>query len=69
MADIKNLRSLSEKEIKEKIADNEKKLMELQFKRRSGLDKPHHFKDIKKEIAQMHTVISEKRRQGGEKTR
>ncbi|MCF7873257.1 MAG: 50S ribosomal protein L29 [Candidatus Omnitrophica bacterium] len=69
MADINNLRSLSEKELKEKLLDNEKKLMELQFKRRSGLDKPHQFKNIKKEIAQMHTLMNEKRRQGGEKTR
>ncbi|MCF7887317.1 MAG: 50S ribosomal protein L29 [Candidatus Omnitrophica bacterium] len=69
MADIKNLRSLSEKELEQKLIDSEKKLMELQFKRRSGLDKPHQFKNIKKEIARMHTVISEKRRQGGKKTR
>ncbi|MCF7870023.1 MAG: 50S ribosomal protein L29 [Candidatus Omnitrophica bacterium] len=69
MADIKNLYSLSEKELEQKLTNNEKKLMELQFKRRSGLDKPHQFKNIKKEIARIHTVISEKRRQGGKKAR
>lgn len=67
MADIKNLRSLSEKELKNKLVDNEKKLMELQFKRKSGLEKPHQFKNIKKEIARINTVINEKRRQGGKK--
>ncbi|MCF7916408.1 MAG: 50S ribosomal protein L29 [Candidatus Omnitrophica bacterium] len=67
MADIKNLRSLSEKELKDKLVDNEKKLMELQFKRKSGLEKPHQFKNIKKDIARINTVINEKRRQGGKK--
>lgn len=68
MADIQNLKSLSEKELKSKLVDNEKKLMELQFKRKSGLEKPHQFKNIKKEIARINTVLSAKRREVGKKT-
>ncbi|MCF7870696.1 MAG: 50S ribosomal protein L29 [Candidatus Omnitrophica bacterium] len=69
MADIKKIKSLSEKELKEKLIENRKKLMKLQFKRKSGLEKPHLFKNVKKEIAQISTVINEKRRKSGEKTR
>ncbi len=69
MADIKNLKSLSKKELKDKLVEDKKKLMELEFKRKSGLDKPNQFRNLKKEIARIHTVINEKRRTGDKKNR
>jgi len=51
---------LSEAEAKNKLNELNKQLMELQFKRRSGVDKPHLFKQIKKDIARILTVMRQK---------
>ncbi len=64
MADIKNLKSLPENELKDTLLENKKKLMQMQLKRKSGLDKPHQYRSLKKEIAQILTVISEKKDKG-----
>lgn len=60
MADIKSLRPLSEDELKDKLDDNKRKLMKFQLKRKSGLDKPHEYRNLKKEIAQILTVLNDK---------
>lgn len=57
---IKELRGLAKEELHDKLNDLNKQLMDLQFKRRSGVEKPHLFKDIKKSIARIFTVINEK---------
>ena len=57
---IKDLRGLSEEELNDKLSDLNKQLMELQFKRRSNVEKPHLFKQIRKDIARIFTVINEK---------
>ncbi len=59
---IKDLQGLSKDELEDKLNDLDKQLMELQFKRRSGVEKPHRFKQLKKDIARIHTVISQKGR-------
>ncbi len=64
MADRENLKLLSEDELRDKLTENRKKLMELQFRRKSGLDKPHQYRTLKKEIAQILTAISEKKDKG-----
>ena len=64
---IKDLHSLSKEELSDKRKDLDKQLMELQFKRRSGVEKPHLFKQIKKDIARMLTVIREKEELKSEK--
>lgn len=69
MADIKALRSMSTEELKNKLTDSKKKLMELQFKRKGSLDKPHQYQNLKKEIARIHTLINEERRKSAEKNR
>jgi len=61
---IEELRGLSEQELQDKLDDLNKQLMELQFKRRSGVEKPHLFKVVKKDIARIFTVLNEK--QGAE---
>jgi large subunit ribosomal protein L29 len=57
---IKDLRGLSKEELKEKLEIFDKNLMELQFKRRSSVEKPHLFKQIKKDRARILTVLREK---------
>lgn len=59
---IKDLQGLPKEELNDKLNDLDKQLMELQFKRRSGVEKPHRFKELKKDIARIHTVISQKTR-------
>lgn len=54
----KELRGLSKEELGDKLKDLNKQFMELQFKRRSGVEKPHLFKQIKKDIARIHTVMN-----------
>jgi large subunit ribosomal protein L29 len=58
---VKELRPLSKEELKEKLQSLEKELMDLQFKRRSGVEKPHFFKKHKKDIARILTILREKR--------
>lgn len=59
---IKDLQGLPKEELNDKLDGLDKQLMELQFKRRSGVEKPHRFKELKKDIARIHTVISQKTR-------
>ncbi|MCQ9205790.1 MAG: 50S ribosomal protein L29 [Omnitrophica bacterium] len=58
---IKDLRGITKEELTEKLDDLNKELMELQFKRKSGVEKPHLFKELKKSIARIFTVINEKK--------
>jgi len=57
----KELRELSKEELLSKLNDFNKQLMELQFKRRSGIEKPHFFKLVRRSIARIFTVINEKK--------
>ena len=65
--EIKELRGLSEQELQDKMEDLNKQLMELQFKRRSNVEKPHLFKQVKKGIARIFTVLNEKQGVDSEK--
>jgi large subunit ribosomal protein L29 len=56
---IKDVRALSEQELKEKLDGLKKDLMDLEFKRRSRVEKPHSFKLIRKDIARIKTVLRE----------
>jgi len=58
--DAKETRALSVQELKEKIESFSKQLMEMQFKRRAGVEKPHLFKLMRRDIARMCTVLREK---------
>lgn len=65
--EIKELRGLSDQELQDKIDDLNKQLMELQFKRRSGAEKPHLFKVVKRDIARIFTILNEKQGADSEK--
>ncbi len=58
--EIKDLKGLSIQELQDKLNELSKQLMELHFKRRSNVEKPHLFNKIKKDIARIHTVINQK---------
>ena len=62
---VKDLRAMSKEELKDKLTDLNKQLMEMQFKRRSNVEKPHLFRQIRKDIARIFTIINEKQ---GEKS-
>ncbi|MBU0693823.1 MAG: 50S ribosomal protein L29 [Candidatus Omnitrophica bacterium] len=55
----RSFRVLSKEELKEKLEGLKKQLMELQFKRRVKVEKPHLFKQTKKDIARILTVLNE----------
>ncbi|MFC1599288.1 50S ribosomal protein L29 [Candidatus Omnitrophota bacterium] len=60
---VKDLKNLSGDELKEKLETLRKTLFDLNFQRRFGkVEKPHHFKETKKNIARILTVIKEKER-------
>ncbi|MFH1771389.1 MAG: 50S ribosomal protein L29 [Candidatus Omnitrophota bacterium] len=54
---IKDLKGLSKEELHDKLESLRKQLMELNFKKQSGVEKPHLFKQIKRGIARIHTVL------------
>jgi large subunit ribosomal protein L29 len=56
------LRGLSKEELQDKLNDLNKQLMELQFKRRSKVERPHLFKKVKKDIARILTLVKKKER-------
>ncbi len=56
---IKDLRGLSKEELQDKMNELHKQLMQLQFKRKGGVEKPHQFKEVKKSIAKILTVMNE----------
>ncbi|MBN3041067.1 MAG: 50S ribosomal protein L29 [Candidatus Omnitrophica bacterium] len=63
----RELRNLSKQELDEKLSDLNKQLMEVQFKRRSGVEKPHLFKQIRKDIARIKTILKENKEVKSEK--
>jgi large subunit ribosomal protein L29 len=53
-------RGLSKEELQNKVEELRKQFMDLNFKRRSGVEKPHLFAQIRKDIARILTVLREK---------
>jgi len=58
--DAKELRALSKQELNEKLSQLYKQLMDYQFKRKTGIEKPHLFGQTKREIARILTILKEK---------
>lgn len=54
---ISEINLLSREELEVKLQDAKKQLMDLQFKRKTGVEKPHLFKETKKNIARILTVL------------
>ena len=61
-AKAKDLRGLSSAELDQKRQGLQKELFDLQQKKITGqLDKPHQFKSARRQIAQVNTLIREKK--------
>jgi len=58
--EINELRGLSPAELKDKLEGLRKSLMDMQFKREGGSQKPHLFREARKDIARIMTVLKEK---------
>lgn len=56
-----DLRNMTEDELLNKLSSLEAELLKLNYERRSGrLEKPHLFKETKKNIARILTILKEK---------
>ncbi len=61
MLKVKDLRNLSEEELKSKASSLYQELFKLNQQRYSGrVEKPHLFQQVKKEIARIKTILNEK---------
>jgi len=59
----RDLRALSGEELENKLRELKKQLMELNFQRKTAkVEKPHLFKQIKKDIARILTILNERRK-------
>ena len=62
MVKARELRALSEAELKEKLSSLRKQLMEISLQKKSNrVEKPHLFTQIKRDIARVLTVLREKK--------
>ena len=69
MTDMKanELRDLSAAEIRQRIAEEDRDLTDLRFRRTvTGLENPIVLRQKRREIARMQTILNEKRRAEGE---
>ncbi|MCM8773868.1 MAG: 50S ribosomal protein L29 [Candidatus Omnitrophica bacterium] len=58
---VSELRNLNKEELLIRLKDLRKKLMELNFQKSTGnIEKPHLFKQIKRDIARILTIINTK---------
>lgn len=57
-----DIRALSEKEIEERIAEEQRDLTDLRFRRAvAGLENPIALRDKRRDVARMKTVLAQKR--------
>ena len=56
----KEVSDLSKDELKEKLSTLQRQLMELELKRKTGVEKPHMFKQTKHDIARVMTALGVK---------
>ena len=61
---IKELKSLSDEELVQKEKQFKEQIFELNFQRQSGrVEKPAMFRSLKRNIARVLTLLSERKRQ------
>ena len=64
---IKELRVLSSDELLQKEKTLKKELFQLQYQRKIGrVERPSLFKQIRREIARMQTIVNERKKDGNE---
>ena len=58
----RELKDLSVGELKDKLQDLRKRLMELNFQKKTAhIEKPHLFRELKKDLARIYTLLREKK--------
>ncbi len=63
---ISEIRKLKDDELKTKIVENKKELLDLRIKNATGsLDKPSKIRELKKDVARMLTVLKERENSTG----
>ena len=63
---MKELRALSNEDLETKIKESKKELFDLRLQQSTGsLEKPSRINELRKNIARMNTILSE-RENGGE---
>ena len=64
---INEIRNMSVEDIEKKIIEVKNELFELRMKQATGnLEKPHMINKLRKDVARMKTVLTEKQKDGSE---
>ena len=62
---MKELKQLSVQELISKLTETRKRLMELNFQKKTAhVEKPHVFKQLRKDAARILTMMKEKKNEG-----
>ena len=66
--DIKDIRKLSNEELKNKIRETKEELFTKRMQQANGtLEKPTELRTLRKNVAKMKTVLTERKLDGGNK--
>ena len=66
--DIKEIRKLSDEELKNKIRETKEELFTKRMQQASGtLERPYELHKLRKDVAKMKTVLTERKLDGGNK--
>ena len=58
----KDIRELSEAELEKQLRDTRETHVELRMQKQTGqVEHPHRFKELRREIARLETILTEKR--------
>ncbi|MFP4068768.1 MAG: 50S ribosomal protein L29 [Verrucomicrobiota bacterium] len=58
----KDIRELSEAELEKKLRDTRDTHVDLRMRKQTGqVEHPHEFKQLRREIARLETILSEKK--------
>jgi len=58
----KDIRELSEAELQKQLRDSREKQVELRMRKQTGqVEHPHEFKQLRRDIARLETILSEKK--------
>ena len=58
----KDIREMSEAEIEKKLRDTRDEHVQLRMKKQTGqVERPHEFKNLRREIARLETILKEKK--------
>ena len=58
----KEIREMSEAEIEKSLRDTRESRLQLRMRKQTGqVEHPHEFKDMKRQIARLETILKEKK--------